>query len=418
MVSIALREKVHTAILGFALVGLSALGIQTYVRGFTDGASPESVRTGSDASSPLSAVQPPSSLQLASTQPQSGPPAPTIAMGRLNLNLLGILWFLLVVAVMAAPLGRQVDQPARARFRLYTFLLSVVPLAAAIAVVIFVLRHRYSELTLLQWVAVGAVVAIFGFTSRSAFAPVPRLSAREVRADISLGSRHPVTWGCVLAVVTVLTIGPSPLMATGQSLDEDEIVSWFDALPRVPLPDTLSAKPVTIVKVIDYQCPPCRRMEEYYGQALPELVGLYAGLVSVQTLNYPLDAECNRYVDRTPHPGACEAAASMQLAIEHGTAEPMARWLWLNQQALSRSSVFAAARSVGGIADIDDQYDRALRRVRADIDLAHALGARRTPTVLVNGASVGVVPKKVLGRIILYELQRLGHPARQLGEAQ
>lgn len=186
----------------------------------------------------------------------------------------------------------------------------------------------------------------------------------------------------------------------------DAFLPWFYSLPRIAVPLPESPAPVTIVKVIDYQCPPCKNMEEYYRSVITRLVSEHPGAIRVETINYPLDAECNPYVSRTIHPAACEAAAVMKLAKEQGVGPVLERWLWDHQPTLSPESVFGAARSLGGIEDVEAAYQAALALVRDDVRIAHAMNVDATPAFFLNGASVGLVPRRYLEVAIRHELTK------------
>jgi protein-disulfide isomerase len=96
------------------------------------------------------------------------------------------------------------------------------------------------------------------------------------------------------------------------------------------------------------------------------------------------------------------------MARAAGKAEAMTDWLYDNQPTLTPASVREAARSVGGIADFNAGYARALDEVKTDSSLGGLLGVTSTPTFFINGHKLpaGVTPANYIDALIELELKR------------
>ncbi|MEP6592597.1 MAG: hypothetical protein ABJC51_02845, partial [Acidobacteriota bacterium] len=96
------------------------------------------------------------------------------------------------------------------------------------------------------------------------------------------------------------------------------------------------------------------------------------------------------------------------MARQTGKAAAMEDWLYENQITLTPSSVREAAKSVGGIADFNGGYAKALEEVKEDARMGGLLGVTSTPTFFLNGRKLpaGVVPPEYIDALITVELQR------------
>ncbi|MDE0830328.1 MAG: hypothetical protein OSB03_14095, partial [Vicinamibacterales bacterium] len=117
--------------------------------------------------------------------------------------------------------------------------------------------------------------------------------------------------------------------------------------------------------------------------------------------------ECNDQTPRGMHAGACEAAVAVRLARREGRDESMSRWLYENQQSLSRESVRDALERIAGMSDFDALYEATLEDVKADIALGGLIAIEATPTFVINGVMLkgGLQPQYFEAAIAL-ELER------------
>jgi len=197
--------------------------------------------------------------------------------------------------------------------------------------------------------------------------------------------------------------GAQPLQLTEQQ--KADFIRQYDALPTVNVPIDAGGAKVLVVKFNDYQCPPCRQSFYDYKPIFAKYAA--SGKVKFVLKHFPLEHECNAAVGSDLHPASCEAAAAVVMAQSKGTADKLEEWFFANQPTLTPESVKQAAASVGGIANYDAQYQRALTLVRTDAGLGALLGAKSTPTFVVNGHVIGgAMPAVLFELAIEHELAR------------
>jgi protein-disulfide isomerase len=196
---------------------------------------------------------------------------------------------------------------------------------------------------------------------------------------------------------------PAPPQLTEQQ--KAEFIKSYEALPKVNVPLEPGTAKVLIVKFNDYQCPPCRNSYYEYKPVFAK----YAASKQVKFVlkHFPLERECNAAVASDLHPASCEAAAAVVMAQMKGTSDKLEEWFFANQPSLTPETVKQAAASVGGIKDFDAQYARALTIVRTDAGLGALLGAKSTPTFIINGRVIaGAMPAFMFDMAIEYELKK------------
>ena len=250
----------------------------------------------------------------------------------------------------------------------------------------------------------------------------PGRARRERRPTIgSLARRRTLASGiaAVAALATTLTLRVPNLHATGavdrarnqaptpQLTDQQkaEFIKSYEALPKVHVPLDAGTAKVLVVKFNDYQCPPCRN--SYYDYKPVFAKYAKSGQVKFVLKHFPLERECNAAVASDLHVASCEAAAAVVMAQMKGTSDKLEEWFFANQPTLTPDVVKQAAASVGGIKDFDAQYPRTLTLVRTDAGLGALLGAKSTPTFLINGRLIaGAMPAFMFDMAIEHELKR------------
>jgi protein-disulfide isomerase len=219
------------------------------------------------------------------------------------------------------------------------------------------------------------------------------------------------------AAVAALTLSVPRLHAAGPKVQaaqpapqvteqqRAEFIKSYEALPKVNVPLDAGSAKVLVVKFNDYQCPPCR--QSYYDYK--PIFAKYAksGQVKFVLKHFPLERECNAAAASDLHPASCEAAAAVVMAQMKGTSDKLEEWFFANQPSLTPDAVKQAAASVGGIKDFDAQYPRALTLVKTDAGLGALLGAKSTPTFIINGRVIaGAMPAFMFDMAIEHELKR------------
>jgi protein-disulfide isomerase len=265
------------------------------------------------------------------------------------------------------------------------------------------------------YVAVIALFIVSGGATNFPMTTLPRRALRDIRTLVSSPVALVLALLYVVGAGSVIAYFPSetpPAQAAAAPLtpltdqQRADLVKWWDLQPRVDMSVPAEAGKVVLVGFSDFQCPHCRSAHETYRG----LFAKYAGNSQVRFIarHFPLEGECNPNAPNGNHMAACEAAAAVVMARATGKAAVMEDWLYEHQTTLTPSGVREAAKDVGGIADFNGGYAKALEEVKADARMGGLLGVTSTPTFFLNGRKLppGVVPPEYLDALITLELQR------------
>ncbi len=327
----------------------------------------------------------------------------------------GVFYFLLVLLLVA--IGGSDTSRARESVPAYVFALSTVGLAFALylAWASYVQLKTFCMLCAATYVAVVALFIISGGATTFPMTTLPRRAPRDFRTLFSsplavvLALLYIVGAGSVIAYFPSETAHAQTAAAPMTPLTDQqraELVKWWDLQPRVDMSVPPDGAKVLLVGFSDFQCPHCRSAHESY----KGLNAKYSGNGQVRFIarHFPLEGECNPNAPNGSHLAACEAAAAVVMARQTGKAAVMEDWLYEHQTTLTPSMVRDAAKDVGGIADFNGGYAKALEEVKADARMGALLGVASTPTYFLNGRKLppGVVPPEYIDALITVELQR------------
>ncbi len=198
---------------------------------------------------------------------------------------------------------------------------------------------------------------------------------------------------------------PAPPVLTADQITQFE--AYLATQPRVPMTAPAEGAAVVIVKFNDYQCPPCRQTFMDYKPVFAKWAKEQPGKVRYVTRDYPLERQCNAFVNQDMHPSACEAAVAVRLAREKGKAEAMEEWVFANQPSLTPESVKAAVVTVAGVTDFDARFAATLELVKADIAQGSGLKVSGTPTFFMNGLRLPGLRAEYFDVAIAWELRRV-----------
>jgi protein-disulfide isomerase len=285
-----------------------------------------------------------------------------------------------------------------------------------------VLYLGYASLFILKEVCpicVTTYVAVIGvFLSAGGVSSVPLSSLpRRVPGDVRVLVTRPVALLIAMLFLggagSAIAFFPHPQQAASApqapvpALTADkraEFARWWDAQDKVDVPYPNDGAKVLVVKFNDYQCPPCR--QTYY--AYESIFAKYKPSdVKYVMKHFPLDPKCNPAVRSLVHPAACDAAAAAVMARSKGTFDKLTAWFFAHQEALTPATVRPAARDVGGIADFDAEYPKAIQEVRTEASAGGVLGVTSTPTFFINGRRIkGGLPPEYFEAALEIELKR------------
>lgn len=342
--------------------------------------------------------------------------SPYGSLAGVPIALLGLLWFVLVLALFLAP--RSLVAPETVPT--YLFALSTVGLAVVLYLAYgsFVVLKTVCPLCVPTYVAVIGLFLISGGAMTFPMSQLPARAARDLRTLVSTPAALVAAILLVSGAATAVAFFPreavpaqtqaAPATATsGQQQTEFE--RWYLEQPRVDPGVPAEGAAVVIVKFNDYQCPPCRRTYENYKSILAKYRASHPGAVRFVTKDFPLDPECNFNAPGGSHVAACEAAVAVRLAEKQNRREAMEDWLFANQATLTPDIVKEGVRTVGGInvSDFNAQYPSVLPLVKADIASGGALGVRSTPTFFINGRVIrGELAPQYFDAALAYELKQ------------
>jgi uncharacterized membrane protein/protein-disulfide isomerase len=348
--------------------------------------------------------------------------------------LAGLLWFTLVLLLVAFDVPRRVASPSSNRkgavpataretdTPAYLFLLST----AALAVVLymgyasFVVLKTFCILCAVTYVAVLGVFVVSGAAAKASMASMPRRLGRDLRALLHNPVAATVAVMYVIGAATAVaffprsdTMGatatdnasaaaPQQLPAPAPQIAQFE--QWMAAQTRVPIVVANDGASVVIVKFNDYQCPPCRQTFLEYKPIIERYQTQHPGKVKFVTKDFPLEAECNT---GGVHVAACEAAAAVRLARARNRGEAMEQWLFERQPSMSPDLVREGVKQVAGVDDFDAQYPKILEQVKGDVAMGRQLGVSRTPTFFINGVKIeGGLRPEFFDAALAFELKR------------
>jgi uncharacterized membrane protein/protein-disulfide isomerase len=378
--------KSRTLLLAFALLGLGASTVSSYVH-YQLLTNP-SYTSFCDVNASVSCTQ----AYLSQYGSFMGVPV----------AIAGVIFFA-IAAVLAGVAGGPRSK-ARENAAGYIFLLSTVGLAFALylAYASYIQLGIFCILCAITYVSVIGLFIVSGGATNFPMTTIPSRAARDLRTMSSTPA--------ALVLLLVLGAGGAVLIAAFPSeraaaaaqeqayanfqplsaTERKQVEDWWAVQPTVELPiEAAEGTKVLIVKFSDYQCPACRTAFE----ALKPVLAKYEGQpVQFMKRHYPLEGECNPNAPGMNHYGSCEAAVAYELAKSTPHLAKLDEWLFDNQQRLNRDVVRDAAREQAGIEDFDARYDAVLQTVRADTMLGKQVQVGSTPTIFINGKKIPCCP--------------------------
>lgn len=144
--------------------------------------------------------------------------------------------------------------------------------------------------------------------------------------------------------------------------------------------------PVKVVEWVDFRCGACR----YLNDTMRELKRVAPeGALSIEARNFPLDSECNPYVQMSDGLGARCAAAKATICLESQKDFWTLRdQIFATQQGMTKERVLQAASSGSmGRKDLEAciASPETTKKLQEDIEYAMRFNPQGTPLLVVNG---------------------------------
>jgi uncharacterized membrane protein/protein-disulfide isomerase len=344
------------------------------------------------------------------------------AFGGVPVALLGLLFFAGVLLLVALCSQSRASAP---NLLGYIFGASTIGLA----VVLYMAYASYFVLHVVCLLCVGTYVAVIGlFLISGAATKVPMTSLpMRILDDLRLLVRNPralaATVIFIAAAATAIVVFPEQQVTAASASPEageseapvaaasdaqvQQLEQWLEKQPRVPVVAPSDGAAIVILKFNDYQCPGCGQTYRDYKPVLAKWAKQAPGKVKFITKDYPLERQCNAFIQQDLHSGACEAAVAVRLAREKGKAEAMEDWLYANQPAMNPETVKKAAATIGGVTDFDARFATTLELVKADVSQGAQLKIGGTPTFFLNGMQLPGLRAEFFDAAIAWELRRV-----------
>lgn len=180
------------------------------------------------------------------------------------------------------------------------------------------------------------------------------------------------------------------------------------ALPASTLTTGPAGARVQVIAFTDFLCSACYQ----FFRLEKELSAKYGDKIAFTYYNYPLDQECNKYVQQTVYKSSCAAARSMLASSSLGVFPAyLDKHFSHYNEFHGQFSRDKAAETAAGLSDpkqfAAEADSAAVRQVLLrDIELAEKLSIKATPTMFINGRRLeGVPPPEVVEAIIERELK-------------
>lgn len=345
------------------------------------------------------------------------------AFGGVPVAVFGVIFFAFVLGLVAL-----CSRSATAARNLpgYIFGSSTIGLAVVLylAYASFVILKAVCVLCVGTYAAVIGLFLLSGSATRYPMTSLPNRALGDLRLLLRTPSALAAAVAFVVAAGAAVAWFPSQSVATVSAdagapaeqapatvaLTPDQIAQFEAYLaqqPRVPVVVPSDGAAVVVVKFNDYQCPPCRQTYMEYKSVFAKWAKQNPGKVRYVTRDYPLERQCNAFVNQDLHPSSCEAAVAVRLAREKGKAEAMEEWVFANQPSLTPESVKAAVVTVAGVTDFDARFAATLELVKADIAQGSALKVSGTPTFFMNGMRLPGLRAEYFDAAIAWELRRV-----------
>lgn len=160
-------------------------------------------------------------------------------------------------------------------------------------------------------------------------------------------------------------------------------------------------KTIRIVEFSDPQCPTCAKA----AAILENLTKRFPGRIQLQVLPFPLDSKCNRIMESSMHPLACELSKGLICADIQGKGHAFNNWVFENQTQHTpnewKGTAVRALALDGSAFSSCLESSETSKRLAGLIEDGIKANIQSTPTLLIQGKKMeGILPIPFWEKII------------------
>lgn len=190
-------------------------------------------------------------------------------------------------------------------------------------------------------------------------------------------------------------------------------VAWKNK-PRVQMPPLDIKGDVAVVGFNDWLCPGCLQLYVALEAVFADYEKTHPGVVVRILQDWPWSGACNPYVRAQgfgPHAGACEAAAAVRVARDHGRGDELVEWLNANLKSLQEGDaggqIIRHTKVVLPGVDVESAMAAERPAIEHDVSVGQSLNVDQTPTYFINGVRLATVKAQEVDWAIRLELARV-----------
>ena len=202
-----------------------------------------------------------------------------------------------------------------------------------------------------------------------------------------------------LAIFTAVLIVPSFAAAlniqsriASQEAQANSFIAQFNALKgygKAPYEspyklhmatENFEDAPIRVTIFSDFQCPFCQNVANQFDDIMEE----YKDTMNVEYMFYPLDITCNKDMQRSLHPYACQAA--YLAACDKDKFKKVHDHIFANQKDINANSLKEWEEKFGLDGCLDNEANKQV--VQNTLDAGKFYKLRSTPTMIINGKKI------------------------------
>lgn len=219
-------------------------------------------------------------------------------------------------------------------------------------------------------------------------------------------------YGVITAIIAGATYGSVSSKFQAQNKVTSQMVEQYTSMPvlgnpTIPSPfylaratENFEDAPIQLVVFSDYQCPACAA----WADIVHKIIDRYPGKINARYYFYPLDFDCNPFMQRPTRSFSCQAAY-LTACLPQEDFIQVHDDIFDNQMNLSMDWLRRYAERKGVLDCFENEETKDL--VVSLIEASRPFRISATPTTLINGVKVdGIFPINQLAPIFDYLIEK------------